>query len=344
MLKRVLPVIAVFTLVVLACNAPGSQPAAPAVIPTVDQSGQQTQMALDLKATLLAVQASTLEAQENQARDDEPDATQPAAQDLPTYTPYPTYTQPPEDTPEPEATPTQDMQARIKAANVLVFEDVRGYYSLNPLVSQAVKNMNFSGGKVVNVGDAVGDLMGELNSPTRWDLIIISSEVRTGVRGEFWDMVSSQVNKDVALIAEVWYVDDTYFDKLDDLMGKCGIALQREWARPTNYSTLDYSIYWLQPDHPLFSIKNIVGPLVTPTIYWMNDAGDLIKLGPGGDAQLLAGTQPSAPSSYGVLATCLEGRMVFQTFATHDYRDSQTVPLWENYIVYTLTNHFKKVP
>ena len=330
-------------LVVLACNTPGNPTQPPVVKQEVDQSVLQTQMALDLKATLLAVQKSTLDAKENEMLPEEPLATQPPLEEAPTYTPYPTYTQPPADTPIPAATPTQDMAARIKAANVLVFEDVRGYYDLVPLVNQAVQNMNFSGGKVVNVGDAVGDLMRELNSPTRWDLIIISSEVRTGVRGEFWDMVSRQVDKNVALIAEVWYVDDTYYDKLDSLMGKCGIALHREWDRPANYEVLDYSIYWLQPDHPLFSAKYVVGPLITPTIYWMKDAGDLIKLGSGGDAQLLAGTQPSTSSSYGVLASCMEGRMVFQTFSTHDYRESQTVPLWENYILYTLTNHFIKI-
>ena len=60
-----------------------------------------------------------------------------------------------------------------------------------------------------------------------------------------------------------------------------------------------------------------------------------------GDAELLAGLYQSHKSDYGVLAACIEGRVIFQTFSTHDYRQDQTVPLWQNMITYTLSNHFK---
>jgi hypothetical protein len=65
-----------------------------------------------------------------------------------------------------------------------------------------------------------------------------------------------------------------------------------------------------------------------------------MKIGSGGDAKLLAGISPREKNQFGVLSTCLEGRMVLQTFDSHDYRQSQVIPLWQNYIYYTLKNHF----
>lgn len=153
-------------------------------------------------------------------------------------------------------------------------------------------------------------------------------------------MIMEQLNRKVALVAEVWYIDKTYYDRMDILMAKCGVQFQRDWTRNKGYDIFNYSIYWLDAQHPLFSILNMVEPLITPTPYWMGDAGDLIKLAPGGKATLLAGLHPKEKSSYGVLASCMEGRMILQTFSTHDYRESNTEMLWQNSIYYTLMNHF----
>jgi hypothetical protein len=300
---------------------------------------------LSAKETALVSREETLNAKQSQPT--ATDTVAPAATytALPTYTAYPTFTVAPQEvTTQPQPTqqsPTQDVAAMIKSAKILVFEDIRGYPALLPRVHQAIIGMNLSGGKIVEVGDAVGNFMTELNSPTKWDLIIVAAEARSGVKGEFWDLILQQAKNNVALAIEVWYIDKDYFDKLNYLMDECGITLQKNWSRPTSYQPLDYSIYWLQPQHPLFSIYKTVAPLVTPTIYWTGDAGDLIKLTSGSNAELLAGTQPNEKSTYGTLATCMEGRMIMQTFSTHDYQPDKTVALWQNYIYYTLMNHFK---
>jgi hypothetical protein len=327
-------------ILVLSCNLP-----APQAQPTVANNTEKT---LSAKATTLAKREKTLNAKLSA-----PTATDTAAPaatytSQPTYTAYPTYTTAPQDPPTTQPQPTQttavqDMDALVKSANILVFEDIRGYPALLPRVHQAIIGMNLSGGKVVEVGDAIGNLMTELNSPTKWDLIIIAAEARSGVRGEFWDLILQQAKNKVALAIEVWYIDKDYFDKLNYLMDDCGISLQKNWSRPDNYQLLNYSIYWLNPQHPLFSVYKIVAPLVTPTIYWAGDAGDLIKLKSGSNAELLAGTQPNEKSTYGTLATCMDGRMVMQTFSSHDYQQDKTVALWQNYIYYTLMNHFKAI-
>lgn len=341
--------------VMLSCNLPSSTPTS---APNIGA----TQAFMELQATQLAVQSqqSTLNAAMNA-----PTATQvpPSQTPIPTQTsqptstetPAPTSTIAPTQTPQPAATdtavptptPTQgiSMEEKIKKSNVLVFEDIWGYYPLagDKRVNSAVNMMNFSGGRVINVGDALGDFKAHLNSSTPWDLIVVSAESRSGVKGEFWDYVQEQMHKKVAIIAEIWYLDDINQGRISPILSECGVSLHKDWGRGPNYDQLDYSILLLDTAHPVFNIPNKGISLVTPNIFWEKDAGDLYKLGAGGDATLLAGVYTSHKSDYGVLASCMQGRFMLMGFSTHDYRRDQTVPLWVNMMTYVLTNHYQAI-
>jgi len=326
----------------LACSFPGAN------APAADTSLEGTRIALSVQATGLANQATAL-AEKVLPTATQPPPDPPTQTPLPTYTPYPTPTVPPQATAtnapaatavQPSPVPTQDVMVKIRSANILVFEDIQGYPDLDMRISKALNGLGLSGGKVVKVGDAVGDFMTNLNSGTKWDLIIIGAEARSGVRGEFWDMINEQLNHNVAVVAEVWYLDQIASGRISPVLMRCGVQFQRNWTRAPGYDIYNYSVYWLDQFNPIFSTPNVVEPLVGPTIYWMNDAGDLIKLAPGSNATLLAGISQSQKSNYGVLASCLDGRMILQTFSTHDYKQSATVALWQNYIVNSLKAHF----
>ncbi len=341
--RTVIAIVSAFVL--LSCNLPISLSA-----PAADPSMEETRIAVGIQQTMIAVRETELAAvpQEPSAAPTEPpvEVVVTATPAPPTETPpplEPTWTNVPPETAVPEPSPTtENMEDRIRAANILVFEDIRGYYDLTQWVHSAMNGMDFSGGKVLEVGDAVGDFMKALNSPVEWDLIIVAAEARSGVRGEFWDVIQDQVNDDVALIAEVWYLDDTANGRIAPLLAKCGVSYQKDfWRDPDKYDVLNYSLYWLDQHHELFSNPNVVEPLYTPSAYWVRDVGDLLRLSSGGDAELLSGLYPNEKSRYGVIASCLDGRVIFQTFSTHDYRQSQMIPLWQNYITYTLTNHFE---
>ena len=334
----------VFTalIILLACAIPGQN--------SVGSSDlEKTQIALGVQATSLALQreeqAADTPAQEEEETGGEVEVTQnetaPTYTPFPTYTPYPTQEQP-TDAPLPTETPSLSMEDRIRQSNVLIFEDIWGDPVLagDKRVSQAVNMVGFSGGRVINVGDAMGDFKSHLLSGTYWDLIIVSAEVRSGIQGEFWEYIMDHLNRDTAMIAEVWYLDDTNLGKIAPVLSSCGIKLQSDWVRNPGDNELDYSILNLDSTHPIFNTPNSGISLVTPNIYWMFDAGDLIKLGTGGDAHILAGIYYSHKSDYGVIADCMSGKVIFQTFSTHDYRRDQTVPLWVNYINYTLSNHY----
>lgn len=231
-------------------------------------------------------------------------------------------------------TPTQDIHARMKTAKILVYEDAIGV-PLTPWVKPTIDLMDFD---FVTYTADVGDLLNYLNSGTAWDLIIIAAEARAAVQGEFWDVIVPKVTKDkTALIVEMWYLSDTAAGRISQLTSKCGIRFQ------SVRSAGDYSIYTLKPDHPVFTTPNSNFSLTNYVGYWKDKAGDYVRV-TGGDAQILAGGFPSRSSDYGLITTCIEGRVIIQTFSDHDFHREDIQALWENYITWVLTNHFAVIP
>jgi hypothetical protein len=52
--------------------------------------------------------------------------------------------------------------------------------------------------------------------------------------------------------------------------------------------------------------------------------------------QLAAPVSPYYTRDHGVLYSCIDGRMVLQTFSTHDYAYDDMLHLWQNYMYNTL--------
>jgi hypothetical protein len=333
-------------ILVLACGLPSG-----AQKPTVDL--QATRVALSFQATSLKLSQmqATLQAPKP-ATQPPPPVAQPIAQ-VPVLQP----TVPPPPVPQATAVPvptqalptqpapTADINEKIKKANVLIYEDIWGYPGLSGdrRVSQAVSALNFSCGRVINTGDALGDFKSQLNTSTPWDIVVISAESRSQVKGEFFDYIQPLLDKKVALVFEIWYLDKINLGKIMPITQECGIALEKNWTRNENkYNKLDYSILLFDPSDPLFTTPNSGISLTNPSyLYWFGDAGDYLKLGAGGDATLLAGTTLANKSAHGLIARCMGGRVIFQTFSTHDYAVKDTVALWENYIYNALSAHFQ---
>lgn len=302
-------------------NAPGPAPAVDAtkialeiqatqnaIVPTAELL-DATKIALEVRATDAVVQLTQQADQNNQLQ---PVAVPPTAGN--------------------PSAPVQDIKTRIKNAKILVYEDTP---TIGLWISDALNGMGL---KYTHVGDALGKFMENLNSPVDWDLIIVGAETKTKVQGEFWDVIGEKIARDnTAVVAELWYVDLLYNGRLKPVMSNCGIELQRDWV-------LAESVYWLDSTHPLFSNPNDAMPLINYSRYWQYQAGDLIRLAPGSKATLLAGTFQKRKSDYGVMATCHDGRVIFQTFSNHDYHQDQIIRLWQNYITYTLTNRFAVKP
>ena len=303
-------------LFVLACTIGESAPtSAPAFDPT--------KVALEFQATSMALQLT-------QAAMNSQPAVQPTSQP-PQPTPQPATAEPAVAAPaEPQATPTADVEALIYSANVLVYENT-DEYGIGMWVQDALDNMGI---KYTQTGSYSGHFMEYLNSGTKYDLIIVDAEAKDRISGEFWDVINTRLTRDkAALIAEVWYLDTEANGPISKILSGCGVRYQKD------YSLAD-SIYWWEPTHPIFTEPNTVLPLLHYNRYWENQTGDQIRLGGSGDAVLLAGLAAKKSSQEAVLATCYDGRVIIQTFSDHDYDQADILPLWENYIHYTLKNHF----
>lgn len=300
---------------VLACNVPGLSAPPPAEPPAFDP----TKAALEIQATAMSLQLT------QQAIDD-------TSQGQPAEAPPPATEAIPSPTMEVAAIVTPDIESRMRSAKILVYEDT-------PYIGMWVKDtLDGMGLKYTHVGDALGTFMENLNSGIQWDLIIVAAEAHEEVSGEFFDVLTRRVTQDqTALIVEMWYLDLISEGRIKSLTTQCGIKLQK------SYNLAD-SIYWLESNHPILNEPNNAIPLIHYSRYWEWQAGDYLRLLPGSDATLLAGMYQDRNSDYGVVASCFEGRVIFQTFCNHDYDQSDIQLLWENYIYNTLKNRFAVVP
>jgi pSer/pThr/pTyr-binding forkhead associated (FHA) protein len=245
---------------------------------------------------------------------------------------------PPTETPLPPPTateappPTPDMAALMQGAEILLFEDIAGAY-LNRHVKQALDN---GGYQYTDLKDRVGDFKTELLSGKPWDLIIVAVEARSAVQGEFFDYINTHLTDGVGVIIEIWNLDKIGGGRASQVLSRCGVAVQSDWNDPPNRSVM-----WLVPEHPIFHQPNEGVSLVNYSPYWVGDAGDLLRKTSGSDAVLLGGTIATEKDRYGTLVSCMDGRLIIQTHSSHDYRAELIVPLWENYIDFTLRSHFE---
>ena len=341
---RVLTVLATSLLVVLSCSiTSGSDPsleqtvAALSVQQTVmaqqaglnnqatTQAEQLTRVAQEVQATLLVQQATQLAAQANQQ------SQQPVSTEAP----------PPASTEQPVEVPAVNVEDQIKSAKILLFEDMAGTGELE-LIQEALDLGSFT---YKDDGSAQGWLKDDLLSTTKWDLIIAASEYRAKIQGEFFVYLMEHINRGTAVIIEHWALDELSFGKVAPILAKCGVAFQRDWFFPLD-TIPQLSVWPLVADHPVFQEPNSGISLRNFNNFWFEDEdkGDLLKLTGSGDATMLAGTIATSKSDHGTLVTCLKGRMIIQTFSTHEYNRSDITRLWQNYIHYTLNNHFLNAP
>ena len=303
----------------------------------VDQPAESDQQSAagDAKATLVALEAQmTLAAQQAAAQ------AQVAAQ---THTPT-TTTQPPAPTQEPP--PTQsgvndvDFDTWMRSASILLYEDMSGDFSVSRFIKPALDGMSL---QYVDVKDALGHYKTQLLSGgpggQGWDLIISGKEHRTSVQGEFYVYLNDALNQGSSIIIEEWDMDSIASGKISTILSRCGVKFQADWIDEPLDEQLLFPINGSLPVHH-FPNEGI--SLTNPSGYWMwTDLGDLMSLRPGSDAQMLWGARTNATDSYATAASCLDGRLIIQTYSSHSYGQDRIVLMWQNYIYNTLQARYE---
>jgi hypothetical protein len=310
--------------------------------------------AMENTRVALAIQQTSLAMDQTRAVQSIPPTNTQEPPPLPTYTPYPTYTsemvvqptaeqQPIETEPPVEEQPTeeavQSFEDWLEDVDILLYDDMLSLWE-EQVIENAIDGLGL-GRNTKNVGDAMGNFLSEMNSAITWDLIIVGAESRTNISGEYFDILADQIDRGSSIIIEIWYIDNVASGRIQPLMQRCGISFQDDWWRDPQDNLNDFLVYLLEPSDPLFSQPNLISLLAPYDIMWIDDIGDLVKINSGSNAKLLGGVYPKRYTDYGLLAECLEGRMVWQLFSTHDYKTQEMINLWQNYIYNTLQARYE---
>ena len=273
--KKISVLVVAISIIVVqaACLTPSAPPAAPAV--------DETKMALGVAATSNAIQqteAAKVEEEKQAAAEDDLQNTMDAISvqqtvmamqdDNPTQEPI-VIVQATAEPAQPISTPDPlaGMDEKIRNAKVLIFEDTNEL-GIGQWIEDTVRRMGIK--NYTQTNDFSGDFMEQLASPTKWDLIIVGAEAKTKVQGEFWEVIMNHVNKKVAIVAEVWYLDLLGGGKIKSFTSECGIAYA------SNYDLAE-SIYWWDTESPVFTTPNNVNSLVHYNRYWDAQCGDKVR-------------------------------------------------------------------
>jgi hypothetical protein len=237
--------------------------------------------------------------------------------------------------PEVEKEVPDNFDEMLKSANIVLYEDMITERNTLRYVKAALDNLGLN---YKDDGNAKGWFKSDLLNGTKdgkpWDLVIMASESKSGMSGEFFDYLNQVLNKGSSVIIETWYLDSVANGKASLITSRCGFAYQKDWAMvlPENMA-----MYPLDPESPILHNPNDGLTFSDILNYWANDdIGDLVKLTGKGDAQLLLGTKPTEKDKYGTLVVCLDGKLIWQTFCSHNLSYDEMVPVWENYIYNSL--------
>lgn len=318
-------------LVTMACSLAdlvgSSAPPTPDYQATIDVQ-QATQVALSVQATVMAQSASSSDAPTDMPPTPEPPA---AATSAPPPVPPPTET--------PAAASLPDFDTWMRSAHVLLYDDMYGATDIKPYIPDALNNLGLN---FVDTRDALGNFKTQLLSGgpggQPWDLVISAKEMHTELSGEFYSYLNDSLTQGSSVIIEDWDVDGIYQGKIGTLLARCGVEFQKDWPK----ASLDEQVlYPIHGEHPIHHTPHEGIALTNPTGYWGYEYGDLLRLRPGGDAILLWGTLPNVNDSYAVAATCVDDRLIIQTYCTHSYGYDRVVLMWENYIYNALRARYE---
>jgi hypothetical protein len=346
MIRHLPEVVISFVLLTLVVAISGCQ------MPTGDSSLEETAMALAIQATLSAQdeEANSENAEQTavaQSVEQTVAASGPQATDVPpptaTDSPPPTATSEPaeeESSPPPTATTEaqsggEDFDTWIKSANILLYEDMSNMYSTTRYVKEALDRQGL---KYVDVKDAMGTYKNQLLSGgpggSGWDLIISAKEFRGDISGEFYVYLNDALNDGSSVIIEEWQLDSIGLGKISTILGKCGVEFQDDWA----FEPLDHQLLWqVDGSMPIHHQPNEGVSLRNPTGFWSaSDLGDLMRLSPGSNATPIWAARVNVDASFLTAVSCLDGRLIIQTYSTHNYGKDRVVKVWENYIYNTL--------
>lgn len=243
----------------------------------------------------------------------------------------------------PPPPPSGNLQEWMKSAKILVYEDIVE----DPGETQYIKKtLDMMGLKYKWDGNAVGRLKSDMLSGTQggqpWDLVILGIEYRSNVSGEYFEYLMDVINQGTAVILEAYHLDAISQGTVSMILSKCGVDVI---DYPTKTGTINDVLIWpiSGVSHPVLNTPNsgMSFTKARDTWLWSGDLGSRIEPTGHGDVQLLMGTDATSRDRHGVLAVCMAGQLILQTFSSHSFTYQTMGPQWENYIYNALQWRFE---
>jgi len=225
----------------------------------------------------------------------------------------------------------------MKSSNILLYEDMVENRNARRYIRDTLDIMELP---YTDLGSAEGwlktNMIGGVPGGGEWDLIIIASEAKTGISGEFFQLINEALDKEISIILEIGYLDQIANGIANEVLERCGVAFQSDW-RKIHPSRM--VMFPLGTTHPILNEPNNGLSFTKVTEYWWDpsgekvyDIGDRMQLTFAGDAILLLGTSAIDKNKNGTLTNCINNRLTLQTFSSHQIAYNTMQLLWENYI------------
>jgi len=316
---------------------------------------RSTELEVNVKQTLLALQEENRKAQQTALSEtssaqslspsSSPTSPPPAPTSIVEIPPEQPTEPPPQSSATPEPFDEDAFRAWSKSANILLYEDMTSRLDTVRYVKSTLDDMGLA---YKDDGSAYGWMLDDLKygpeGGGQWDLIIIATEDKDGLQGDFFGSIVNAVDQGSSVIYELWYLDTTYRANASELLSRCGIEFENDWVRIQPSRAV---MFILDPDNPILNQPNQALNFSSTTSYWWDpngvinyDIGDLVKAIPGSGATLLVGTTSSSKTSHGTVTVCMDGKLILQTFSSHSLTFSSMEPVWENYITNALKTRY----
>lgn len=232
---------------------------------------------------------------------------------------------------------SQDLEAFMKSANILLYEDMVNDPKVYRYIKRTLDGMSLP---YKDDGSAKGwlknDLLAGAKGGNPWDLVIIAVEYRAGISGEYFEYLMDVLNQGTSVIVEAYHLDQISQGTVSTILTKCGVQVYPYVGKTR--TLIDILVWPISgTDHPILKEPNSGLTFSKAVAYWpYNDLGDLVALTGQGDAQILMGTKANEKSRDGVLTTCMNGQFTLMSFSSHSFTFQTMMPLWENMITNAL--------
>jgi hypothetical protein len=227
----------------------------------------------------------------------------------------------------------ESFESWMQTASILLYEDMVGDPRVLRYIKEALDLMNL---QYEDVGNAQGWLKERLNIGAAggrpWDLIIIATELRAQISGEYFEYLQNALDQNTSVIIESWYLDDISEGKARPILKACGVTV-KDYSG--SYGSLMDLVLWPFNGivHPVLTEPNNYVQMTKGTYFWPpDDLGSLMYLSGEGDAVLLVGRKIDEPDRHGAVAVCMGGQLTLQTFSSHNYPRETMHEIWQNYI------------